>query len=420
MSNDPGMIFSMHHQIQILNNIAQVGLAEFDSKYQLETNPKHPEAILLRSFELGPENIAPTVNVIARAGVGVNNIPIEYCNSLGIPVLNTPGANANAVKELVLTGMLLACRNITQAWIYTQSLEGDDSQLNARVEKDKKQFAGSELVGKTLAVIGLGHIGLRVANTALDLGMKVIGFDAAITVKHAWQLSSQVTQAHSMQDALKNADYVSLHIPLNDKTQNLFDAKLFAQMKPGAVLLNFSRAEIVEKSALFSALKNNLHYYVCDFPSADFIGNQKIICLPHLGASTLEAEENCAVMAAQQIKSFLEHGEIKNSVNFPEVLMPRSTGFRLAIVNANIPNMLAQISSCFSQQNINIIDMINKSRNEIAYTLIDLEHNIDEVTLTQLKNIQGVIRVRKIQEGSHATQSHHKNSDGEIVATRKT
>ncbi len=386
----------MLHQIQILNNIAQIGLTEFDSKYQLETNPKNPEAILLRSFELSAEQIAATVNVIARAGVGVNNIPIEYCNNLGIPVLNTPGANANAVKELVLTGMLLACRNITQAWYYTQSLSGDDQQLHERVEKDKKQFAGSELAGKTLAVIGLGHIGLRVANAAIDLGMKVIGFDAAITVKHAWQLSSQVTQAHSMLDALQNADYVSLHIPLNDKTKHLFNSKLFAQMKKSSVLLNFSRAEIVEKAALFSALNNNLHYYVCDFPSADFIGKPKIICLPHLGASTQEAEENCAVMAAQQIKSFLEHGEIRNSVNFPEVLMPRSTGFRLAVVNANVPNMLAQISAVFSQKNINIIDMINKSRNEIAYTLLDLEQNVDEATLLQLKKIQGVIRVRKI------------------------
>lgn len=386
----------MPHQIQILNNIAASGLAEFGSNYQLDSAAKNPAAILLRSFDLKPENIAVSVDVIARAGVGVNNIPLEYCNKLGIPVLNTPGANANAVKELVLTGMLLACRNVTQAWFYTQALTGDDAELNVRVEKDKKQFAGTELAGKTLAVIGLGHIGLRVANTAIDLGMKVIGFDAAITVKHAWQLSSQVKQAESMLDALKNADYVSLHIPLNDQTRNLFNEKLFAKMKENSVLLNFSRAEIVEKIALFTALKNNLHYYVCDFPSSDFISNKKIICLPHLGASTQEAEENCAIMAAQQIKLFLESGEIKNSVNFPEVSMPRNQGFRISVVNANVPNMLTQISRVFSQKNINIIDMINKSRGEIAYTLLDLEQNIDEDTLMQLKKIQGVIRVRKI------------------------
>lgn len=386
----------MPHSIQILNSIAQTGLAEFGASYQLDSKPKNPAAILLRSFELHAEDIAPSVGVIARAGVGVNNIPIEHCNTLGIPVLNTPGANANAVKELVLTGMLLACRNITQAWAYTQSLEGDDHELHERVEKDKKQFAGTELAGKTLAVIGLGHIGLRVANAAIDLGMKVIGFDAAITVKHAWQLSSQVTQAYSMQDALKSADFISVHIPLNSQTQNLFDEKLFSQIKKAAVLLNFSRAEVVEKIALLEALKDQLRYYVCDFPSRDFIGNSKIICLPHLGASTLEAEENCAIMAAQQIKLFLEHGEIKNSVNFPEVLMPRNSGFRIAVVNANIPNMLAQISSTLSQKNINIIDMINKSRNEIAYTLLDLEQDIDESTIEKLKKIPGVIRVRKI------------------------
>lgn len=386
----------MTYKIQILNNIAQIGLDHFTNYYSVHEKMAAPDAILLRSFKLTDAAISDSVKVIARAGVGVNNIPIDYCSKVGIPVLNTPGANANAVKELVLTGMLMSCRHITRAWDYTKQLCGDDQTVNRVVEQDKKQFAGRELAGKTLAVIGLGNIGLRVANTAVDLDMRVIGFDAAITVKHAWQLSSQVQQAHSLEDAIRTADFVSLHIPLFEKTLGLINADILKKMRPHSVLLNFARAEIVDKDALLSALESHLNYYVCDFPSADFIHNPKVICLPHLGASTQEAEENCAVMAVDQLKLFLEHGEIINSVNFPDVKMPRTEGHRISIVNANVPNMLAQISQTFSSKNINIIDMINKSRGEIAYTLLDLAQPITDDVVTHLEKIKGIIRVRKI------------------------
>ncbi len=385
----------MSSEIQILNTIAPIGLARFSNAFTLSENTTQPRGILLRSYQLDANKIKKSVEVIARAGVGVNNIPIKYCTEQGIPVLNTPGANANAVKELVLTGMLMASRNITHAWDYAKQLCGDDDSIDQLVEKNKKQFSGCELSGKRLAVIGLGNIGLRVANIAVELGMNVIGYDAAITVKHAWQLSSQVEQAHSMADAIKQADFVSLHIPLNDKTRHIINTKFFSILKKGAILLNFARAEIVDKKALLKALNTTLRYYVCDFPSADYLQQPNVICLPHLGASTTEAEENCAMMAVDQLMLFLQHGEIKNSVNFPEVSMPRTEGFRIGLVNANVPNMLTQIAAVFSKKNVNIIDMINKSRGDIAYTLLDSEKPINKTTLSELQHIQGIVRVRQ-------------------------
>lgn len=384
------------HNILTLNNIAKIGLDKFGSDYYASNDSKNPEAILLRSHNLYDFEIPSSVQVIARAGAGTNNVPVEKMTTLGIPVLNTPGANANAVKELVITGMLLACRNICPAWEYACNVEGSNEEITKQVENNKKNFSGFELPGRTLGIIGLGNIGVKVANAARYLGMNVIGFDPAVTVESAWQLRSSVQQATSVDEVIAQADFISIHVPYNEHTKNLIDAKEFAAMKKGATLLNFARSGIINNDALMKALNaEKIHRYVCDFPSNEFKANPKVICLPHLGASTIEAEENCAVMAANQIKLFLESGEIKNSVNFPNVKMPKTSGIRIAIVNRNIPNMVAQITSKLSEENINIIDMINKSRGEIAYTLIDTE-SIDKKVLEMIEKIDGVIRARFI------------------------
>ena len=379
-----------------LNNIALKGLAEFDPKhFQVGDDIENPDAILLRSHNLHEYTIPESVRVIGRAGAGTNNIPIQDMTERGIPVLNTPGANANAVKELVITGMLLASRNICSAWHYVQNLEGDDASISAQVEQHKKHFSGFELPGRTLAVIGLGNIGVKVANAAHNLGMNVIGYDPAITVRSAWELDAAVIQADSLGDAISHADFISLHVPLNKHTQNLLDNARFAEMQDGVIVLNFSRDGIIDNKALATALEQNkVGHYVCDFPNNAFKKNPRVIALPHLGASTKEAEENCAVMVAQQIQHYLLNGRIENSVNFPNIKLPYKKGTRLGIVNANVPNMVAQISSTLSNENINIIDMINKSRGEIAYTLLDIETNPTQNLLDELKKIDGVIRAR--------------------------
>nr|MCH9744598.1 phosphoglycerate dehydrogenase [Gammaproteobacteria bacterium] len=382
-------------KIQILNNIAQQGLEQFDNKhYELNAEPKNPDAILCRSYNLHDMAIEDSVKIIARAGAGTNNIPLDKMTQLGIPVLNTPGANANAVKELVITGLLLACRNICTAWDYARNVEGDAKTVATEVEKNKKNFSGYELPGKTLGIIGLGNIGVKVANAARYLGMNVIGYDPAITVKSAWELRSSVKQAEQLQQVLRDSDFISLHVPLNKHTKNLIDKNAINGMKDNAVLLNFARDGIIDQRALLAALQSGkIHRYVCDFPHPDFKNNEKVICLPHLGASTKEAEENCAVMAAQQIKCFLETGEIKHSVNFPNVKLAKTDGHRLSIVNANVPNMVAQISSVLSENNLNIIDMINKSRDNIAYTLVDVNTKPPSDTLKKLSAIEGVVKV---------------------------
>lgn len=383
--------------IQTLNNIARCGLEEFSTDgYELSDNAKTPDAILLRSFDMHQSSIPDSLQVVGRAGAGTNNIPIAKMSERGIPVLNTPGANANAVKELVITGMLLACRNICPAWDYVRHLEGDDSALHEAVEKNKKRFAGFELPGKTLGVIGLGNIGVAVANVAHHLGMQVVGFDPAITVENAWQLHASVQQAEQLEDTLVNSDFVTIHVPLNDKTRNLINKKRLNVIKRGAVLLNFARDGIIDNAALANALsEEHLRNYVCDFPTAELKENPSVISLPHLGASTREAEENCAVMVARQIKSYLENGHIKNSVNFPNVKMSRVAGtFRIAVVNANVPNMVAQISTVLSNAGLNICDMINKSRESQAYTLIDVNEQPKKDVLDQLSAIDGVIRAR--------------------------
>lgn len=386
----------MTYKIQTLNNISPVGLDQFDpKKYDIATTHQEPDAILVRSFNMQTMDIPSSVKVVGRAGTGINNIPLKKLTKLGIPVLNTPGANANAVKELVITGMLLASRNICLAWDYVRHIEGDDVTLNQQVEQHKKEFSGFELPGKTLGVIGLGQVGVKVANAARHLGMHVIGYDPAITVRNAWELSSSVQQAESLYDALTIADFVSIHVPLTEKTHHLINQEKIKRMKSNVVLLNFARANIVDDEAVLHALQTGkMRHYVCDFPSNLFKKNSQVISLPHLGASTQEAEENCATMIVKQVIDYLEQGQIRNSVNFPNVKMPPCDGRRIAIANENVPNMVAQISTILSNANINIIDMINKSRDDIAYTLLDVNADIKPRILTEIRAIQGVLRAR--------------------------
>ena len=384
--------------IQTLNNISPKGLDKFNTHhFQVGDSASEPDAILVRSQNMHDMEFSASLKVVGRAGAGTNNIPIQKLTELGIPVLNTPGANANAVKELVITGMLLACRNICPAWDYARQIEGDDNEVTQQVEKNKKRFAGFELPGRTLGVIGLGNIGVQVANVARYLGMNVIGFDPAITVRSAWELRSFVQQADQLEDALTQTDFISLHVPLNEHTKNLIDEACINKMKRGVILLNFSRNGIVDNEALLKALdEGHVRYYVSDFPNNIFKGHPQVINLPHLGASTQEAEENCAMMVADQVIDFLENGHIKNSVNFPSVKMPRTEGYRLAIVNANVPNMVAQISTVLSAENINIIDMINKSRDQVAYTLLDVNTEPSNKAISNLQATEGIIRVRKL------------------------
>lgn len=388
----------MKYKILVLNAISEKGLKKFDAeRYIVGEQVSDPDAILVRSANMHDMAIPESVKVIGRAGVGVNNIPVSACTNAGIPVLNAPGANANAVKELVITGMLLACRNICAAWDYSRQLQGDDDELNVQVEKNKKRFSGFELPNKTLGVIGLGNVGVKVANAAVSLGMKVIGFDQSITVHNAWKLSASVEQGQSIAEICKRSDFITLHVPLLDATRHLINASLLKIVKTGVVLLNFSRDGIVDSKALQQALVNGrVSQYVCDFPSAIFQNNPRVIALPHLGASTREAEENCAVMVAENIRQCLENGVIRYAVNFPNVSLPPSGNYRLAIANRNVPNIIAQITSTLSSQNINILDMINKSREEIAYNLLDVDAKPDDKTIHAIEKITGVVRVRSL------------------------
>jgi len=385
-------------KIQTLNNISDIGLERLPRElYEVSSDVQQPDAILLRSFKMHDMEIPATLRAVGRAGAGVNNIPVDKLSARGIPVFNAPGANANAVKELVIAGMLLACRNICQAWDFARTLQGDDATLNKLVEAGKKDFVGFELPGRTLGVIGLGAIGREVANAALALGMKVIGFDPGITVQGAWKLSSNVQQAANVDELVAKADFISLHVPLADATRNLINAQRLQLMKKGVVLLNFAREGIIDVDALNAALNSGQVYaYICDFPSNLFSGNKRVIALPHLGASTAEAEDNCAVMVAEQVRDFLENGNIHNSVNFPEVMMPRTEGQRIAIANANVPNMVGQISTAMAKAGINIIDLINKSRGDYAYTLADAEGKIPDSVVQEIAKIGGVLSVRTL------------------------
>lgn len=387
------------YKILTLNNISVVGLEKLPREsYEVASEITHPDAILLRSFKMHDMEIPETLKAVGRAGAGVNNIPVEKLSGMGIPVFNAPGANANAVKELVLAGMLLGCRNIAAAWDYTRNLEGSDAELNKLVEAGKKQYAGFELPGRTLGVIGLGAIGRSVANMALDLGMNVIGFDPGITIEGAWQLSASVEKAGSVDEVLAKSDFITFHVPLIDATRNLINHERIKSLKKDVVILNFARDGIVDNDAISEGIKSDIIYaYVCDFPNNKLIRHERVYCLPHLGASTTEAEDNCAVMVANQVRDYLENGNIRNSVNFPDVRMERTdAGQRLCIVNSNVPNMLGQISTTLAEANLNIIDMLNKSRADVAYTLVDVDQEVSDDTISKISAIDGVLAVRAI------------------------
>jgi D-3-phosphoglycerate dehydrogenase len=385
-------------KILTLNNISVRGLERLPrDRYEVASEILHPDAIMVRSADMHAIDIAPSVLAVARAGAGTNNVPVTKLSQRGIPVFNAPGANANAVKELVLAGMFLAARNVCQAWAYVRSLEGDDHALELAVEKGKKKFVGHELPGRTLGVVGLGAIGVEVANAALGLRMKVLGYDPQITVQRAWQLSSGVEQALSLDDLFARCDFVTVHVPLNDHTRGLVNAARIGLMRPGGVVLNFARAQIVDEQAVVAGLDSGqLAAYVCDFPTNAIKTHPKIVALPHLGASTGEAEENCAIMVADTLRDFLEHGNVRNSVNFPEAVLPRAGQARLAIANANVPNMVGQISTALAEARLNISDLLNKSRGEVAYTLIDTDAPIPTEVLAKLRAIQGVLSARLV------------------------
>lgn len=384
------------YKILTLNNISVAGLDRLPrDMYEVASEMAHPDAIMLRSFKMHDMEIPQTVKAVGRAGAGVNNIPVEKMTALGVPVFNAPGANSNAVKELVLAGMLIAARNIGQAWRFAQGLSGDDSDINKEVEKGKKQFVGFELPGRTLGVIGLGAIGVKVANAARALGMNVIGYDPTITVESAWKLTHDVVQALSVDDLLSKSDFVTFHVPLVDSTKHMINAERLKLMKKNAVLLNFSRSGIIDDEAAVAALDNErLYAYICDFPSNLLKDHPRCITLPHLGASTAEAEQNCAIMVADQLKSYLENGNIRNSVNFPNINLPRNGGFRIAVVNSNVPNMVGQISTDLAEAGLNIVDMLNRSRADVAVTLLDTDKEPSAETIDQIREIKGVLSVR--------------------------
>ncbi|MDB9786799.1 phosphoglycerate dehydrogenase [Bacteriovoracaceae bacterium] len=387
----------MVHNIQTFNAIDPAGIALLpDDSYHVDPASTDPSAILLRSYKLHGMTFPESLLAVGRAGAGVNNIPVEDLGKLGVPVFNTPGANANAVKELVLAGMLLAARNIPNAYDYVRQLK-DEAELDEKVESGKKKFKGQELPMKTLGVIGLGAIGVKVANAALSLGMKVVGFDAFLTLDRAWELSSDVIKADSIEELAAQCDFISVHVPLLDVTRNMLDEKLMKSCKKGATILNFARDGIVNEVDIKALLDSeHLSCYVSDFPNRDLIGHPKCILLPHLGASTGEAETNCAIMVCQQIKEYLELGHIRNSVNFPNCKLSRKKGFRVGIINRNMPNMVGQISTILASEEVNIINMVNKSKKELAYTLLDVNKDPGERTRSKLEEIEGVLKVRFI------------------------
>jgi len=385
-------------KIQTLNNIAVQGLERLPrDQYEVSSECSDPHAIMLRSFKMHDMEIPPSLIAVGRAGAGVNNIPVDKMSQRGIAVFNAPGANANAVKELVIAGMLLASRNLCQAWQYAKNLQGDDSVISKQVEAGKKKYVGYELPGRTLGVIGLGAIGVKVANSARALGMNVIGYDPGISVQSAWNLSSEVEPVSSVDAMMQRADFITLHVPLIPATKNIINADRLKLMSSTGVILNFSRDGIVDDAAVLAALEEDrLHAFVTDFPSNLIKDHERVICLPHLGASTVEAEQNCAVMVADQLRDYLEHGNVTNSVNFPEVHLARRSDYRLAVVNANMPDMVGQISHILGAHSINIDHMLNESRKDIAYTLMDLDKTVPDAVQQEIMGIEGVLAVRMI------------------------
>jgi D-3-phosphoglycerate dehydrogenase / 2-oxoglutarate reductase len=382
-------------KVLLLNQISPNGLKRLPVEhYAAGKDLADPDAVLVRSADMHKLEIPASVKAIGRAGAGTNNIPVKVMSARGVPVFNAPGANANAVKELVLAGMLMAARNIAPAQRFVEKLDPASPDLDKAVEDGKKEFAGFELAGQTLGVIGLGKIGCLVADAAIKLGMHVLGYDPEITVDAAWSLPAQVKKAGSVSDVLKNANFISLHVPLVDATRDLVNEKNLSLAKPGAVLLNFSREGVVSAPAVLAALDSGqLGWYVCDFPSGKILKHPKVVALPHLGASTREAEENCAVMVADQLRDYLEHGNIANAVNFPNVSMERESRYRVAIANANVPNMLGQISTAMANAGLNIHNMVNKSRGDMAYTLVDVDSPVGDQVIASLRGIDGVLAV---------------------------
>ena len=387
----------MVFKVQTLNNISARGLERLPrERYEVASALIEPHAILLRSADMHTMEIPASVLAVARAGAGVNNVPVAALSKRGVPVFNAPGANANAVKELVIASLFLAARNICPAWQFARSLEGEDTAIDAATEKGKKAFAGFELPGRTLGVIGLGAIGVEVANAAERLGMRVLGYDPQITVQRAWQLSASVEQARSLDDLFSRSQCISVHVPLMTETRGLVNASRLSLMPADGVLLNFSRAPIVDNDAVLAALETGtLKSYVCDFPCNALKDHPKVVTLPHLGASTLEAEENCAVMVAETLRDYLENGNIRHSVNFPEARLPRISGTeRIAVANSNVPNMVGQVSTVLAAAGLNIAELLNRSRGEYAYTLIDVEGRVDESVMTRIRQIEGVLSAR--------------------------
>jgi D-3-phosphoglycerate dehydrogenase len=386
------------YKIRTLNSIAVAGLRRLPrERYEVSSDISRPDAVIVRSADMHHMDIPESVAAVGRAGAGVNNIPIQALSDRGVPVFNAPGANANAVKELVAASLLLAARNICSAWDYVRKLEATDGSLSTAIEAGKKQFVGFELPGRTLGVIGLGAIGVEVANVALALGMKVVGFDPKITVRRAWQLSSAVQQVDTLDRLFKKSNAVTVHVPLVEATHHLVNRDRLALMPRNSVLVNFARGGVVDNDAAIAALDSGqLHAYVCDFPVPGLIAHPKVVALPHLGASTTEAEENCAIMVAENVKDYLENGNVKYSVNFPEAVMPRADAWRITIANANVPNMVGQISTALGRAGLNIEDLLNKSLGDLAYTIVDLDGPVPDETIEALRRIEGVLALRSL------------------------
>ena len=383
-------------EVLVLNQISAAGLQRLDPRrYALVKESADPDAVLVRSHDLHRRSFGDRLKAVARAGAGTNNIPVPALSARGVPVFNAPGANANAVKELVIAGLLIAARNLAPALDFVRALDRSAPDFDKRVEDGKKAFAGGELPGQTLGVIGLGKIGSLVADAAIRLGMQVVGYDPDITVEGAWSLPSQVRRANSVDELLRASRFATVHVPLVERTRHLIGARNLGLLRPGAILLNFSREGVVEDAAVLEALAaKKLHAYVTDFPTPALAGAPGVVALPHLGASTGEAEENSAVMVIEQLRDYLEHGNLHNSVNFPEAVMARESPYRLAIANANVPDMLARISHAMGERRINIHNMLNKSRGELAYTLVDVDSPVPEAAVSALRGIDGVLAVR--------------------------
>ena len=385
------------YNILTLNKIVDCGIDKLGSNYSVSDDCKNPDGIILRSFSMHEMELPESLKCVARAGAGVNNIPIERCTEKGIVVFNTPGANANAVKELVILGLLIASRKVVNGIEWAKSLSGQGAEVGKLVEKGKGTYVGPEIAGKTLGVIGLGAIGAMVANTAISLGMNVVGYDPYLTVDSAWRLKSNIRHANSLDEVYESSDYITLHIPATDSTSGMINSEAFAKMKSGVRILNFARGTLVNDAHMAAALdEGKVACYVTDFPNDAVLSMENVVAIPHLGASTPESEDNCAIMAAKELKDYLENGNIKNSVNFPNCDMPRC-GVRITVTHKNIPSMLANLSKIVSDHRINIENMLNKSKKENAYTMMDIEGDADESIIDVINSVEGVYSARHIK-----------------------